>query len=223
MTEIPPIKSKMPKANKKKLAAAQAPASTSSKLTTSSINTDPILGYKIRVLIHDFLKEAKDPDAQRRINSTTEANYISGPYFDQEQAKQVREATVDVDLPINLTAPTQVNYEGGENEDSDLRVRMSGLTVEEAIKTVMNGFLDKRRASGDARPCGPHDLAPIYAALFGVHLSEFQTFGDGILAEGTWDLVYSVDVGGQGGGDLERDARRKSSLSRYVTASPTAD
>ncbi|KXH66659.1 hypothetical protein CSAL01_09383 [Colletotrichum salicis] len=121
----------------------------------------------IRVLIHDFLKEAKDPDAQRRINSTTEVNCISGPYFDQEQAKQVREAIVDVDLPINPTAPTQVDYEGDENEESDLRVRITGLTVEEAIETVMNGFLDKRRASGDARPCGPHDLDPIYAALFG--------------------------------------------------------
>ncbi|KAK1675664.1 putative C6 transcription factor [Colletotrichum godetiae] len=175
MTEILPIKSKMPNANKMNLAMGQAPASTSPKLTTSSINTDPVLGYKIRVLVLDFLKEAKNPDAQQRINSITEANYISGPYFDQEQAKQVREATVNVDLPINLTAPTQVNYEGGENEDSDLRVRIIGLTVEKAIKTVMNGFLDKRRASGDARPCGPHDLDPIYAALFGVRLSELQS------------------------------------------------
>ncbi|KXH29138.1 UMTA methyltransferase [Colletotrichum simmondsii] len=151
----------MPKANTKKLATAQAPSETSPKLTTSFINADPILGYKIRVLIHDFLKESKEPDAQRRIDSTTEVNYISGPYFDQEQAKQVREATVDVELQIGTSAATQDNHGGNENEERVSRVRISGLTVEEAIETVMNGFLEERRASGDARPCGPHDLAPI--------------------------------------------------------------
>ncbi|KXH41265.1 hypothetical protein CNYM01_04624 [Colletotrichum nymphaeae SA-01] len=165
----------MPKANKKKLATAQAPSETSPKLTTSFINADPILGYKIRVLIHDFLKESKEPDAQRRIDSTTEVNYISGPYFDQEQAKQVKEATVDVELQISTSAATQDNHEGDENEERDSRVRISGLTVEEAIETVMNGFLDERRASGDARPCGPHDLAPMYAALFGKQLLELQS------------------------------------------------
>ncbi|KAK7441937.1 UMTA methyltransferase [Colletotrichum acutatum] len=150
----------MPKVNKQKPTMAQAPVSTSPKLTTSSINVDPILGYKIRVPIHDFLKEAKDPDAQERMNSTTEANYISGPYFDQEQAKQVREATVDVELSISISAATQDNHEGDETGESGLRIRIHGLIVEEAIETVMNGYLDKRRASGDARPCGPHDLAP---------------------------------------------------------------
>ncbi|KAL0767556.1 hypothetical protein CaCOL14_009795 [Colletotrichum acutatum] len=154
---------------------AQAPVSTSPKLTTSSINVDPILGYKIRVPIHDFLKEAKDPDAQERMNSTTEANYISGPYFDQEQAKQVREATVDVELSISISAATQDNHEGDETGESGLRIRIHGLIVEEAIETVMNGYLDKRRASGDARPCGPHDLAPVYAALFGIHMLELQS------------------------------------------------
>lgn len=175
MKILPTSKSKMPKANSKKLATAQVSLSTSPKLTTSFINTDPILGHKIRVLIHDFLEEAKDPDTQQRIDSTTEANYISGPYFNQEQAKRVREAIVDVELPINISAPTRDNHEVRENEESDLRARVDGLTVEEAIETIMNGFLDKRRASGDARPCGPHDLAPVYAALFGIHMLELQS------------------------------------------------
>ncbi|KAK1537030.1 uncharacterized protein CCOS01_02350 [Colletotrichum costaricense] len=165
----------MPRTNKDKPVTAQAPSATSPRLTTSSINADPILGYKIRVLIHDFIREAKDPEAQRRIDSTTEVNYISGPYFDQEQVKRVREATVDVELQISTSAATQDNHEGDENEERNSRVRISGLTVEEAIETVMNGFLDERRASGDTRPCGPHDLAPIYAALFGIHLLELQS------------------------------------------------
>ncbi|KAI3544159.1 methyltransferase domain-containing protein [Colletotrichum abscissum] len=167
----------MPRTNKEKPVTAQAPSATSPKLTTSSINADPILGYKIRVLILDFLRKAKDPEAQRRIDSTTEVNYISGPYFDQEQAKRVREATVDVELQISISAATQDNHEGDENEERNPRVRISGLTVEEAIETVMNGFLDERRASGDTKPCGPHDLAPIYAALFGIGMTVADFYG----------------------------------------------
>ncbi|KAK1466695.1 UMTA methyltransferase [Colletotrichum melonis] len=147
----------MPRTNKEKPVTAQAPSTTSPRLTTSSINADPILGYKIRVLIHDLSEKQKTPKRN------------------DESTQRPREATIDVELQISTSAATQDNHEADENEERDSRVRISGLTVEEAIETVMNGFLDKRRASGDARPCGPHDLAPIYAALFGIHLLELQS------------------------------------------------
>lgn len=47
-------------------------------------------------------------------------------------------------------------------------------TVEEAIKEGLAGVFDKRRASGDSRPCGPHDMAPIYEEVFGIEPSELR-------------------------------------------------
>lgn len=53
-------------------------------------------------------------------------------------------------------------------------------TVEEAIKERMAGFFDKRRASGDSRLCGPHDMAPIYEKVFNIEPSEF------------WEAILSI-------------------------------
>ena len=46
------------------------------------------------------------------------------------------------------------------------------LTVEQALHNRLANFLEKRRASGDARPCGPHDMVPIYSGVFGVAREE---------------------------------------------------
>ncbi|KAM0665995.1 hypothetical protein ACQRIU_005339 [Beauveria bassiana] len=51
--------------------------------TTSAVAADPILGFKMRLLIHDFINVGKNANAARRINSTTHPHYISLPYFDQ--------------------------------------------------------------------------------------------------------------------------------------------
>jgi hypothetical protein len=42
------------------------------------------------------------------------------------------------------------------------------MSIEAAIKYCLQNFFEKRRASGDARPCGPHDMGPIYQAVFGI-------------------------------------------------------
>jgi hypothetical protein len=42
------------------------------------------------------------------------------------------------------------------------------MSIEAAIKSCLQNFFEKRRASGNARPCGPHDLGPIYQAVFGI-------------------------------------------------------
>ncbi|KAL9572867.1 hypothetical protein ACKAV7_002552 [Fusarium commune] len=47
-------------------------------------------------------------------------------------------------------------------------------SFETAVRTLLGSFLDKRRASGDARPCGPHHLAPLYAKFFGIDLEELK-------------------------------------------------
>lgn len=46
--------------------------------------------------------------------------------------------------------------------------------MEEAIYERLAGFFDKRRASGDSRPCGPHDMAPIYEKVFNIEPSELR-------------------------------------------------
>lgn len=48
------------------------------------------------------------------------------------------------------------------------------MSIEEAIKSCLQNFFEKRRASGDARPCGPHDMGPIYTAVFGISKEELK-------------------------------------------------
>jgi hypothetical protein len=149
--------------------------------TTSTIAADPVLGYKIRVLLHDFLHVTKDPNAEKRINSTTEEHYISLPYLDDNQAKTIKRAIVDVGLGNRGPAAASVNANLAEEDDilnrrgSELVLASHvGETFDAAIRAMMNNFIEKRRASGDARPCGPHYLAPMYASLFGIEMEELQ-------------------------------------------------
>lgn len=48
------------------------------------------------------------------------------------------------------------------------------LTIEEAITSCLKNFFAKRRASGDARPCGPHDMGPVYKTVFGITTAELK-------------------------------------------------
>lgn len=49
-----------------------------------------------------------------------------------------------------------------------------GTTVEQAISTDLENFFEKRRASGDCRPCGPHDMVPVYLSRFGIEKAEIE-------------------------------------------------
>ena len=46
---------------------------------------------------------------------------------------------------------------------------VEGVTVEDEIHCKLRNFFEKRRASGDARPCGAHDLLLIYLQVFNIH------------------------------------------------------
>jgi hypothetical protein len=48
------------------------------------------------------------------------------------------------------------------------------MTIEEAIKSCLENFFENLKASGDARPCGPHDMGPIYRAVFGITKEELR-------------------------------------------------
>lgn len=148
--------------------------------TTTAIASDSSLGYKFRVLLHDFLNITKDPNAGRRINATTDEHYISLPYFSPSEASVVKSAIVDVDLSqhqLSAVMPAEIyidDEEGGAG-DSNLESAIGHIkekTFDEVVKALLQSFVDKRRASGDARPCGPHHLGPMYASLFGIDLKD---------------------------------------------------
>lgn len=84
------------------------------------------------------LRNATDQTSQTRLSSTTDPTYISMPYFSDNDANLVRSALID---------------------DS---------TVEQAISLRFRNFGEKRTASGDFRPCGPHDMVPVYMEVFGI-------------------------------------------------------
>lgn len=132
--------------------------------TTSAIAKDPVLGYRLRVLLYDFLNVMKDPNSEKRINSTTNEYYLSGPYFDATQATTLKGVIIDIEL-------------GGLDEaDADVidHVTQQGQSFETAVRVLLSSFIDKRRASGDTRPYGPHHLAPMYAKFFGVDMDDLK-------------------------------------------------
>lgn len=141
-----------------------ASPSTMALTMTSAIAKDPILGYRLRVLLYDFLNITKDPNSEKRINSTTNEYYLSGPYFDETQATTLKGAIIDIEL-------------GGLDEaDADVidHITQQGQSFETAVRVQLSSFIDKRRASGDTRPCGPHHLAPMYAKFFGIDMDELK-------------------------------------------------
>ena len=138
--------------------------------------------YKIHVLPNDICNIATDRASEIRTLSTTDELYISAPYFTPSESAMIKAAIVE----YNASAEDTLSSDGvGDPEDpTDIdattkvgdTVSASNVkwTVEEAIKERLSGFFDKRRASGDSRPCGPHDMAAIYENVFGIQHSELQ-------------------------------------------------
>lgn len=141
-----------------------------------------VLGYRVRLLVYDLRNFTKDTGSQRRLDSTIDERYIGPPYLTAEQSEIVKSAIVDVPLDPNAyPALREYMTAGGEDSnssDKDDERNIGNLGSEKSFESVLgillNRFLDKRRASGDARPCGPHHLAPLYAALFGIRMDELQ-------------------------------------------------
>ena len=103
---------------------------------------------------------AIDTSSENRLSATTNELYISEPYFTHSEAAAIRSATLD-----NLATLSNI---------SDFSDRSGNPTIEEAIHHRLSDFLDKRKASGDARPCGPHDMVPIYSEVLGISKEEIK-------------------------------------------------
>lgn len=136
----------------------------------SAIRQDADLWYRIHVLMYDLSNVTIDPSSEKRISATTHELYISEPYFLDSEAKKICTALIDVDDVIEKTKKE-------EEEAVDNTFVLSSkddVTVEEMIHHFLSDFFDKRKASGDARPCGPHDMVPIYGRVFGIQKEELK-------------------------------------------------
>lgn len=144
-----------------------------SSTTITSIKDDVELWYKIKVLVYDLKHMNKNPTSQKRTLATTHELYISGPYFSAEEAVRILGAIIDPETAQSVELP--VEYD----EEPDETSRVSTLdiapqTVEQVIKARLGNFFEQRRASGDSRPCGPHDMAPIYQRVFQISTEELE-------------------------------------------------
>jgi hypothetical protein len=120
--------------------------------------------------------------------------YISTPYFIAEEAGKIKNALVvlpleQLYLSHHADFEEEEDDEGmetqeNESEQQNREKKEEGkeMTAKQAIKTLLSGFLEKRKASCDSRPCGPHDLAPVYEAVFEIQKIELEE--EGVLGEG---------------------------------------
>jgi hypothetical protein len=158
--------------------------------TNTAIASDPTLGYKFRVILHDFLNVVKDPNSEQRINATTDEHYISLPYFNQDEATVIKSAIVDDNLSqhdlgaLFARYAHEVDEEEGEerrgereNDPGSVIEVLGDKTLDGVVRALLMSFLEKRRASGDSRPCKPHHLAPMFAALLGLIYRRFERKG----------------------------------------------
>lgn len=172
---------------------------TETTTTLSAIRRDANLRYQIQVLLYDISNVALNPSSEKRISSTTHELYISTPYFTDSEAVRIRTALID-------DALEEIEGLGREAQKED-------ITVEEAIHKCLSGFFDKRKAGGDARPCGPHDMIPIYTNIFGISKDELKSerFLNRLRRSGVGDARNneSTTLKGKGKGTDENDGKSK--------------
>ncbi|KAK4695543.1 hypothetical protein P7C71_g2229, partial [Lecanoromycetidae sp. Uapishka_2] len=140
--------------------------------TLSALRQEPDLWYRIRVLVYDIGHSTTDPESAKRIDSGTSEIHISPPYFTPSEAIKILTTRLDIppeDTPLSSTTTPSENLDQETNTTTTTRI-----TLENALYNRLSNFLDKRRASGDSRPCGPHDLVPVYAEVFGIGKEEMR-------------------------------------------------
>lgn len=158
-------------------------ATQETEMNLQALQANRDLWYKIQVLLYDLCNIATDRTAESRTLATTDELYISAPYFVADEAALIKSTRIPPPTLQEIPEFEQFGYEKFDNEQDtisqDPRVEEATpparlVTIEEAIKGCLENFFEKRRASGDARPCGPHDMGPIYLAVFGVSKEELK-------------------------------------------------
>ena len=159
----------MAKRDRKPVDKSSIQTTQPAKTAISALRQDADLWYKIHVLLYDLSNIATDTNSEKRVSSTTHELYISKPYFTDSEATRIRTTLVD-DTAVEVgTMDMQNASKPDPNPSFD-----KNMTVEEAIHGLLSDFFSKRKASGDARPCGPHDMVPVYGSVFGIQKDELK-------------------------------------------------
>ncbi|KFY84397.1 hypothetical protein V500_09345 [Pseudogymnoascus sp. VKM F-4518 (FW-2643)] len=157
---------------------AETASDEDKKMTLLNLQENPALWYKINVLLYDLCNISKDRAAEARTLRTTDELYISAPYFTPEEVALIKNTVISppilADIPEFEALELEEHMNVESNEPPKEVALQRTLTIEEAITSCLQNFFAKRRASGDARPCGPHDMAPIYKAVFGITTDELK-------------------------------------------------
>lgn len=106
------------------------------------------------------------------------------------------------DIPEFEALDLAENMDAEINEAPNEEAPQKTLTVEEAITSCLQNFFAKRRASGDARPCGPHDMGPVYKAVFGITTAELKE-------EKFLSRLRRTGLGQSNGETVERGGKKK--------------
>ena len=164
------------------------------KTTLSALRQDLDLWYRIQVLLYHLSKVARDPQPEKRISSTTHALYIGEPYFSMSESTRILTAVIDGSEIVEAVALPCPNTD----DKPDLP---KGTTIEAALYDRLANFLDKRKASGDARPCGPHDMVPVYGSIFGIPKEklEDERFLARLRRPGLGDIRSKQETAAKGG------------------------
>lgn len=144
-------------------------AVSANKTTLLDLQANANLWYKIHVLLYDLCHIKSDCASEARTLCTTDELCISGPYFAPSEAAMIKGAILESSRKHEETIDTKEDAKA-----ESLTIKREPKTVEEAIKERLAGFFDKRRGSGDSRPCGPRDMAPIYESVFAIKHSELE-------------------------------------------------
>ena len=105
--------------------------------------------------MYDLSNAIIDFNSERRIFATTHELYINESYFLNSEAKKICTILIDVDDVVD-------------------RGKEKKVTMTEMIHHFLSDFFDKRKASGDARSCEPHDMVPIYGRVFEIQKEELK-------------------------------------------------
>ncbi|PVH72683.1 putative C6 transcription factor, partial [Cadophora sp. DSE1049] len=143
---------------------SQQPTAQTTLLEIKEKNLE--LWYNLKVLLYDLTNLKNDPASMTRLERTVHELYISSPYFTTDEAEMIKNALVPV------CHDSEDNEEGTMEDTDDASKEVEFETVQQAIQRRMAHFYDKRKANGDFRPCGPHDMVPVYLEVFGIEKGE---------------------------------------------------
>ena len=174
--------------------------SISSPRIVTQLRHEADLRYRVHVLLCDLSNVGSDPQSETRLSSTANELYISEPYFSESESLRIRASLIE-----------DTNEAESDNGPGS---RTQPVSVEGAIQSGLAGFLDKRRASGDARPCGPHDMVPIYGEVFGIQEAELkdERFSSRLRRSGLGDSHLKENFtqdGGSGTGKSQKTRGKK--------------